>query len=436
MSETTPTESKTRTLSALEKIDVLRFWAANGVVLVHFLEVFIVRKLGFDDPYGLGTWECWLGWFCVGLFFILSGFVITYSVVTSLDKGRDFDLMDFCKKRIFRIYPVAWGSLVFMLAIYAVMVLLNLHGASTGNLQLPGDVTFYSLYADLKSALYTLFLPPVGYTAGFLNVAMWSLSYEISFYVLFGVLLSLWTRMERSKFIACIGFFTASAFVWNWIAQPFPADAQNIDPITHFLRFFPCWNFLPYFSIWALGAHMYLQFRNRVPMWTTILRYFSIAGILIAIGKLGGSPWNYNQYYKISPVMAEPPYSIFLTVGYTYLLGVLFYFFLHSRWNLPGSKYWSAWGRRYSFTLYATHFGFIYLIFGLLGKRLLAMDTPWWYVVLFFTLAFCTNRFAFLVAPVLESRDLWINVYESVHTKLTRKGSRGKEEETGFPALR
>ena len=117
--------------------------------------------------------------------------------------------------------------------------------------------------------------------------------------------------------------------------------------------------------------HLLVCFRSRKSLVSTVSLYLIAITGLIVLGKLGGSPWNYNQYYRISEVTGEPKNSIFLTMAYTMILGLIFYVFISfDRLRIYGQKITAEAGRNYSFTLYVTHFSFIYLIFGIVGKSI------------------------------------------------------------------
>ena len=152
----------------IESIQVLRFFAAFSVMMVH-LPIF-----------EFGIWG-------VDIFFIISGFIMMY--VT--ENNEKFFLI----KRIFRIVPLYWILTlgVFILAIFVPDILNN----TTANI----EHLFKSLF----------FIPFDKNGTGHFPILFlgWTLNFEVIFYFLFALSL---VFFQKNKMIACsifIIFFLA-----------------------------------------------------------------------------------------------------------------------------------------------------------------------------------------------------------------------------------
>lgn len=156
----------------LSALTSLRFFAAFGVFLVHFFQntngtedvvVAFFRKIAVE------------GFIWVGFFFVLSGFILSYSH-GGTDKLSIKYLSSFLIKRFARIYPV-----------HIAMLMIWVFGF-VGGFQ----------YIDLKAFFVNAFLlqswvpDPKSYW-GF-NAVSWSLSCEIFFYLMFAFLVFLRTK--------------------------------------------------------------------------------------------------------------------------------------------------------------------------------------------------------------------------------------------------
>jgi len=110
----------------------------------------------------------------VDIFFVLSGFIITYTSASALKKGSGF--MDFVRKRFVRIYPVYW--LVISLFLFLQVALPSLYR------------THYEFgFANVLST-YLLFPGHV-----MVNGVSWTLTYEIFFYCIFSLAFLLRNRL-------------------------------------------------------------------------------------------------------------------------------------------------------------------------------------------------------------------------------------------------
>jgi peptidoglycan/LPS O-acetylase OafA/YrhL len=204
-----------------EEIDVLRGLAAMCVVLSHYLS-YCSRYLG----YGGFDFQNY-GFYAVELFFIISGFVIYWS----LEKSGNW--RDFALSRVTRLYPTYLVALIVM----AVAETLVFHDriAPTGpeKVWLPGAIANTSMLQEF-----------LGFSD--LDHVYWTLTVEIAFYVDVAVL-SVLGLLGRVELVA--GLWLALACVWSFFAQPDPFTPE--DPWSRYL-------ILSYVPFFVAGITFYL----------------------------------------------------------------------------------------------------------------------------------------------------------------------------------
>ncbi len=146
-------------------IDILRGCSAIAVAVFHFNAPYPALP---DVYHGMAR----QGWIGVSVFFVLSGFCI--SAAASKQKGG---VTMFWFRRLMRIYPPYWASL--LLVLWVVALRLTTSGAN--------DVT--GLPKDAVSWFYTVtaLTSPASHVPT-MNWVYWSLSYELAFYIMMGLL--------------------------------------------------------------------------------------------------------------------------------------------------------------------------------------------------------------------------------------------------------
>ncbi|MER5570799.1 acyltransferase [Streptomyces goshikiensis] len=148
------------------------------------------------------------GWTGVGFFFVLSGFILTWST-----RPRD-TTSAFYRRRFFKVYPL------HLLTMIAAAVLM---------------VWFWGAPIDGWQAVGQLFLvhswsPDIMVRSGFNGVA-WSLSCELFFYALFPVLIRIVNRIRPERL-----WLSAGVVVALVLAVPFAADLlpdQTLVPMVN-----------------------------------------------------------------------------------------------------------------------------------------------------------------------------------------------------------
>ena len=147
------------------------------------------------------------GKYGVQFFFVISGFVITYSMLKGSYTIRDF--FTFLKKRIIRIEP-PYLVIVFLTVIF--LIVRNKSGLGNGNNVLPG---------------ITQILLHIGYLIPFskydwVSIVFWTLAIEFQFYLLFSLLFQWYVNNKWLRWaleIVLLGLFFTSAseaFFFHW----------------------------------------------------------------------------------------------------------------------------------------------------------------------------------------------------------------------------
>lgn len=165
-------------------LDAVRFAAAAMVVVAHLLMLRLI-----DDRAAAFVPD--LGREAVIVFFVLSGFVIKYSV-----DQKHANLQDYVVARCARIYSAALPVLVAALALVALVLAFS-------------SVQVNTAYQVAKAYIYFPF--HLLFAGEFWNLAesppwllpYWSLGYEVWYYVLFGIAYYL-TGAKRLILLACV----------------------------------------------------------------------------------------------------------------------------------------------------------------------------------------------------------------------------------------
>ena len=162
-------------------LQIFRGLAAMMVLFSH--ANLIVDKSLFNGVFVVG--RCG-----VDFFFVLSGFIIYHVNYYFICHPAKFGY--YIRKRFNRIYPIYWIYTLITLAIHFVL------------LKYTGKGLIYWINVNLENILRSLFLYPVNTAiqeAPIIPVA-WTLSYEIVFYVMFGLLIL--SRQKISMFFITI----------------------------------------------------------------------------------------------------------------------------------------------------------------------------------------------------------------------------------------
>jgi len=156
----------------LNLLQVMRGFASILVLLAH---CDLIYNQNYNQDFWFKIFN--FGGSGVDFFFVLSGFLIFY--LHKKDIGNRGKVLSFFRKRITRIYPIYW-------------VVLTLKLSASWILSYDPDTSQRSFLEILKAFL----LFPQDRTilsSSFLGVS-WTLSFEVFFYIIFGILMAVSTR--------------------------------------------------------------------------------------------------------------------------------------------------------------------------------------------------------------------------------------------------
>jgi peptidoglycan/LPS O-acetylase OafA/YrhL len=181
----------------VQALDGLRGVAILLVMLVHFTQYGMRRPSGvlIDQHFWRVAAAGWVG---VDLFFVLSGLLITGILLDS--KGGDQFFRNFYIRRVLRIFPLYYGTLVGIFLIVPQLV-------STGE-------TFRLLLRDQGWYWSYLINFPVafeGWPAFGVIGHFWSLAIEEQFYLVWPFVVFFFTRQQLTRI--CVGCFGVSFLV-------------------------------------------------------------------------------------------------------------------------------------------------------------------------------------------------------------------------------
>lgn len=166
-------QSSTRQHEYFRNLDGLRFLGALAIILLHIegIKKRHGRDLlpGIDDLFTNGN-------HIVSLFFVLSGFLITYLLLKEKQETGNINLKKFYVRRILKIWPLY--ILIGLLGFFVLPHLSQGFGILHGR---------YGNYVWLSCILYFLFLPPFATSEGI--GAAWSVRVEEFFYLLWPLFL-------------------------------------------------------------------------------------------------------------------------------------------------------------------------------------------------------------------------------------------------------
>jgi len=152
-----------------KKMYSLQMTRSVAAILVLFYHTTLLFRYSFNYEYAYGIFS--FGYSGVDIFFVLSGFLMYY--LHHNDFGNLTNTKMFIKKRFIRIYPIYWIFLIIILCTYFVQPTLGTESSKVG-------------LNILKS--FALF--PQAQENHLLGVA-WTLSYEVFFYLCFGIAIAM-----------------------------------------------------------------------------------------------------------------------------------------------------------------------------------------------------------------------------------------------------
>ncbi len=166
-----------------------------------------------------------MGWLGVDIFFVVSGFVIPYSLERSGYQLRP-DYLRFLLKRLLRLHPAYLASIVLALAVTYVSAALPIFQGPPPSLSVIGLALHPPLLNDI-----------LGF--GWVQPIYWTLAIELQFYIIVGLLFPLFVDSRLSANYTILGILALSLLPLSgiWVVR--------------------------YLSLFVMGISTFLFLRNR-----------------------------------------------------------------------------------------------------------------------------------------------------------------------------
>lgn len=238
-------------------VGAMRGFAALAVCWFHFT---------FGQTHWL-KWSGHYGWLGVETFFVISGFIIPYSLYQYRYSIRDY--FRFVAKRLVRLHPPYLASIVVVLTFYMVTISLFPHS------HIP------RLDVSAKQLFFHFFYLNDFVGKDWLNVVYWTLSIELQWYLLLGLTFPLlanrnWLVQTAGAMLMLIGYRLVGDF--HVIFHSVPIFLIGVFVFQYRTGLSSAWRML--LSIGAMFALM------RTPIGMPVAIVASTTGLLIAFATL------------------------------------------------------------------------------------------------------------------------------------------------------
>lgn len=182
----------------LQVVELLRGLAALSVAWFHLTSSHSGSWVARSGSYG------WLG---VEIFFVISGFIVPYSMTLLFDRYRVSDAPAFLIRRMIRLEPA------YFISIILVIILYYLSRMTPG---FAGGEQKYSVLQILAHFFYLITFTDYQW----IQPVYWTLGYEFIFYIFMSISLSILLGKGQRLITFGIAGFLAAAVTLSWLAPP------------------------------------------------------------------------------------------------------------------------------------------------------------------------------------------------------------------------
>ncbi len=309
-------------------VGALRGFAALAVVWFHF-------------TFGQDAWLKWTGqygWLGVHIFFVISGFIIPYSLYQYRYSIRNY--FRFVAKRLARLHPPYLASIVVVVAVYLTTLAIFPH-ANIPRLEL-----------SAKNFVFHFFYLNDFFGKAWLNNVYWTLSIELQWYLLLGLTFPLlasrhWRVQIAGAMLMLIGYRMVPSY--HVIFHSVPIFLIGVFVFQYRMGISSAWRML--LSIAAMFALM------KTPIGMPVSIVSTATGLLIAFGVLENRWCNrlgevsYSLYLLHIPVgltlmgfLSKIPYSgsYIVVIDLVCVAACLYASAVFYRWVEEPSQKWSS----------------------------------------------------------------------------------------------
>lgn len=345
------------------QLESLRGLSAIVVLFSHAFQAFVApQDVTFYSIVRL------LGQSAVMMFFVLSGFLIGHSIQKNIQQNQLFSKQIYTMQRCKRILPPFLFALFWMLLLYYLapyFFATHSHSFETVPALMLRTAYDFSLHELVGSIFFVNeFVTPTLSS----NAPLWSLSYEVWFYIL-AALMAMWRYA-----------FTQIGFVITLLIL----SVLNLQ-------------FLVYLGVWLLAfAFSFDQVRRRLDVHSLKITQwiFAIFALCIAI-------YDAFQFFVIDQVKT---YQANLFTMFNACIGVAFAIFLLQLFQKQRSfkPVWVS-SARFSYTLYVTHFPILLFVMGVFPQSY--MQSTWTSMLAVILSMLICIAFAWTMAKFLEPKQ-------------------------------
>jgi peptidoglycan/LPS O-acetylase OafA/YrhL len=354
------------------KLDALGGYSALAVLFAHVKQWFVPPVTGIETT-NRYVWNA-ISYYAVLAFFVISGYVITHSLLENRRKNGQINKASFLRSRALRILPPFIAALSFSILVATGIQHYSLHGAT--GFRTPADfyVARHNVTLNPRDVWATAFLsngviPGTGTIVT--NGALWPLSYEVWLYG-FALLVAIACEpKQRSRWISIAALAVVALLL-----------RKNQM-------------FFEYAIYWAYGAALALYLHAKA-RW----RFFPLFVGLVALPGLFVCAVSPQRILPLNHGALSLPINLFAVTLMTAL------FRLQQNWNLGPIDRLGAFLSRSSYTLYILHFPILLLLFSFFHLRFLGWSTAERSCFLGAGTLFIVV-ISSLLARVLENRTLW-----------------------------
>lgn len=297
----------------------------------------------------------------VFLFFVLSGFLITYLLLQEKDKYKTVFLKKFFLRRIFRIWPLYY--LIFVLSLLVIPWLAFHFDIFKEDLSTYNKIIDSHNYGIRPIVFYLVFMPNVALHMQYFITGCsqaWSVGVEEQFYILWPFLILVFNKSRIVKvFLVVLFLFPVLIFLAknNYIFYPLAVIIKSIP--FHFM------------AIGAIGGYFFFNKNQFIEKYThSKWGYLSVISLVVAF-----------LFYQFFRSMIQE-----IAISLLFLLLILFTINNGNQWAFR-NRLFSYLGK-ISYGIYMYHTFVMFLVFPFVNKYVSTFQGGLYYNVLLYPLIF------------------------------------------------
>lgn len=297
----------------------------------------------------------------VFLFFVLSGFLITYLLLQEKDKYNTVFLKKFFLRRIFRIWPLYY--LIFTLSVLVIPWLAFHFDIFKQDISSYNKIIDSHNYGIKPIVFYLFFMPNVALYSGYFITGCtqaWSVGVEEQFYILWPFLILVFNKSRIVQvFLAVLFLFPVLIFLAknNYIFYPLSVIIKSIP--FHFM------------AIGSIGGYFFFNQNQFIEKYTqSKWGYLSVISLIMVF-----------LFYQFFRSMIQE-----IVISLLFLLLILFTINDGNRWAFR-NRLFSYLGK-ISYGIYMYHTFVMFLVFPFVNKYVSTFQGGIYYTILLYPLIF------------------------------------------------